>query len=302
MSLILLLMACWRTKGQVCQNEDRIASGDTNEPSEYNDGAWGSSTGWKSVSVGFGSEVTACVANDERLLCWGHFNLDVQGAFSSVDVGWHHVCAVLETGTMQCWSFSGEGDSVTASPDGLYTLVSLEEDFACASYAEGGVVCWGAESQYEDIGEYSDLAAGDVESQPCFLWGVTTDGDLRCWSPGEASWTTLAEEVQKVSVLGELVCTLSGMGEFSCINYLDPSWEGSMPGTYVDISAGWGLCALSERGHLNCIGSDASPLGDCVPDGEPFQAMDVGSVGCALDEEGRIVCWGRVFPGIFPPP
>ena len=89
-------------------------------------------------------------ANDYRKIPIGLFNV------RAASVGYGHMCAILETGSLQCWgryqdednSFGGQ----TSVPKdlGAVTEVSLGGYHTCARRVSGAVWCWGS-------GKYLDL-------------------------------------------------------------------------------------------------------------------------------------------------
>lgn len=308
MSLILLLLACFRTKGEVCRDEFD-GEGDTNNQDSFSariwsDGRWGASTGWLDISVALHS-ATACAINTDRLLCWGENDLEVLGQFASVETGPRHVCAITGGGDLSCRTYAGGDDAVTAVPSGQWRQVALEEDFACARPVGSGLVCWGdTHSLEEEDRPYLDLAVitPSEEGAP-FLCAVSSDQELRCWTADNVGETPLAVDVMEVELTSVGYCTLSSAGRISCVSPYYPAWEGRLPGRYDELAAGSNICGLSANGNVNCA-DYPDAIGDCVIAGRRFKALDVGSMSCVLNAEGRIGCWGwdQEARGNLPPP
>jgi hypothetical protein len=51
------------------------------------------------------------------------------------------------------------------------------------------------------------------------------------------------------------------------------------------------LCSIREDAMLTCVG-DATELGSYAPPLGPFSAVDLGTGGCALLDDGSADCWG----------
>lgn len=121
---------------------------------------WGLSV---SGSLGVGSTASVGCSAVANNVCFPT-PLKVIGGrhFSSLAVGWQHVCAIDATsGETYCWGFNGAGaigapelatsqiaTTPTRAANGLkFTGVSAGYQFSCGLTAEGAAYCWGANSQ-----------------------------------------------------------------------------------------------------------------------------------------------------------
>jgi len=126
------------------------------------------------ISVGGLVDVVCAVKSDGTVWCWGSNFYSQLGNGSSavevtspvqisgitnataVSVGYSSVCALLATGTVQCWGNDQDGQMgngtasataqtspVTVSNITTATVISVNENSACALLQDGTVQCWG---------------------------------------------------------------------------------------------------------------------------------------------------------------
>ena len=176
------------------------------------------------VGVSAGYWHTCSILNDGDVQCWGR-NLygelgdgttndsstpvDVIGLTSSVtaiSAGGAHTCAVLASGSLQCWgqNFYGElGDGTTndsAAPVDVMFLtaaqsVSIGDWHTCAVTASGGVKCWGwnyfGQIGNGETGDVAAVADVDLATDATLVTtglhhtcAATTGGGVKCWGRG----------------------------------------------------------------------------------------------------------------------
>jgi hypothetical protein len=92
---------------------------------------------------------------------------EIPDAFSSVDAGWEHTCALRADSTVVCrpqsyhaqgglWTLPADSleyrtERVVALPAGLFTAVSDGGEHSCGLRRDGTVACWGGSSRRPPI-------------------------------------------------------------------------------------------------------------------------------------------------------
>ena len=107
------------------------------------------------------------------------------GVFTSVSAGRNHVCAVRDTGAVECWGDNEHDQSVP--PTGTFTSVSVAAEHSCAIRDTGAVACWGN----DDHGRASPPAGGftEISTRRAHTCGLRDTGAVECWgwNPGNAA-------------------------------------------------------------------------------------------------------------------
>lgn len=186
------------------------------------------------------------------------------GPFESLDVGSGHTCAVTAAGALQCWggNFGGQlGDGTTVHRVNPTTVIGMGSGVAavsaglqhtCALSTQGGVSCWGSNSE----GQLGD--------------GTTVDRSVPQAVPG------LVGGVVAISAGGFNTCALTSAGGVKCwgssvaVGFAtdqDQLVPTDVPGLTTGVSAvsvGSGhACALTDGGGVQCWGADYwGELGD----------------------------------------
>ena len=249
-------------------------------------------------------------------------------AVSAVSAGGAFTCALLTTGKVRCWGYSGQGrlgygnlrdigDNETPASVGDVDVGGSVQQIvtgaynACALLTTGAVRCWGyglnGELGYgnpNDIGDdetpasAGDVAVGGPVKQIAAGLGHTcallTTGAVRCWGHGGN---------------GQL-----GYGNTKDIGYNEtPASAGDVAvgGPVKQIVAGTDhTCALLTTGAVRCwghggsgklgygnannIGDDETPAaaGDVPVGGAARQIVTNFDHNCALLTTGALRCWG----------
>ena len=226
----------------------------------------------------------------------------VAGASSST-------CALRSNGTVGCWgnNFNGQlGDGTVTTPrlspvtvGGLSNVVAIAtgSSHSCALQANGGTVCWGANS-FGQLGDGSNspslgpvatalvrtMSAVALDAGNRHTCALRSDGTGACWGGNDS--------------------TQLGRGT---ADSLTPGPVAALVGA-VKLSAG-GLhnCSLRSDGTVACWGSNR---GGELGRGTFTMAETVGPVGslssavtvavgashsCALLANGQVKCWGSFF-------
>jgi alpha-tubulin suppressor-like RCC1 family protein len=221
---------------------------------------------------GYGSALT--YGDDENLSSLP--TTDIGGVAVQVCTGWHHTCALRETGDILCW---GRGESgrlgygntlnigLTGTPaaagpvntGGLAKQVVCGANHTCALLDDNTVRCWGSNSSGQlGYGHTSDVGDNEVPATAAAVdvgrpvksiaaggthtCVITDDGRVRCWGQG---------------TFGAL-----GYGNTASIGDDEaPASAGNVDvgGTVIEIAAGLNFtCALLSSGDVRCWGLNSS--------------------------------------------
>lgn len=165
--------------------------------------------------LGYGD--TASVGDDELPAAVGE--VDVGGTVVQIAAGWHHTCALLDTGAVRCWGLAAQGQL------GYGSTASIGDDEAPSSAGDVPVGCWVAQ-----------IAVG--ASHTCAL---CSRGSVRCWGDGADGELGYGD----TDSIGDDE-TPSSAGDVA------------VGGTVVQIAAGFHhTCALLETGAIRCWGRGA---------------------------------------------
>ncbi|MFK7990078.1 MAG: MopE-related protein [Sandaracinaceae bacterium] len=225
--------------------------------------------------------------------------------------GSSHHCALLRSGSVQCWGSADQGqlgDGAFATPPdarfegpgpvvGLTDAVSIAATgtYTCAVRSDGTVSCWGT------------LTVGDF----------TTGFQIQDATPMPVSGLS---DVQQVTMHGNHLCARSGDGTVRCWGEGEANQLGDGLGTSSEtpvlvsglsdatfIAAGGGhTCALRATGDVVCWGANGEgQLGDGTDSGSVYFPVPVGGVSnaiavfasrggfCVRRTAGGIECWGN---------
>ena len=186
----LTMYATWRNTCAI-RNDGDVYCWGRNGNGQLGIGSMGSST-WKdrptktnnlgsdAVSVSMGEQHTCAVLDTGVLKCWGRNNHGQVGVGSggdkdapqtvnvgsgrtttSVYLGYHHTCAILDDQSVKCWGRNQDGElgvgSTTSSfntPQSIASLgtnrhavsLALGQGFTCALLDDGSIKCWGQDN------------------------------------------------------------------------------------------------------------------------------------------------------------
>lgn len=263
---------------------------------------------WSSLDVG--NVQTCAVGIEGESLCWSwnaFVGLDEEsawqgGRFLQISAGSRHTCGLLEDGSATCWGCDPEDTSDTClAPEGSFTQISAGAGHSCALRNDGHVDCWGCRSWAEDEGEGSrdagqcdppDAVFAEVVAGSSVSCGLLVDGGFLCWGDFPYTHPSAGETYTQVDTgLWGGVCALTETGRVAC-------WDGDLAlpeETYSRIGVGaYGvLCGSNHEGELICSDPE-DQLGGDAPPGPGFTSLSVSYWhACAIDEQGRAVCWGR---------
>ena len=230
-----------------------------------------------------------------------HVDGPPEGRWIAVTAGGHessHACAVNSEAAMACWGDDYAGQAT--APVGRFRAVSAGGSHACAVAASGALVCWGDDTVGQTSppeGVFSSVASGSIHS--CAI--RESDGGVECWGDnrnGQAS--PPGGTFSSIAAGGYHSCALRALdGVVECWGHNVHGQASPPPGGFSSLAAGDYLtCGLSS-GRLACWGLAAAD----APVGGRFAMVDLGDEhGCALDTDGRVVCWGDNRYGQASPP
>ena len=247
---------------------------------------------------------------------------------TQVATGGASTCALLSTGSVECWGDNGYGELGTGSTTGPQTCQESEgpcstapvavtgltnviaisvggyggTDFACALLSNGSVECWG-DNSYGELGNDSDTGPqtcsggfmGACSTAPVAVMGLTS--------------------VIAISAGASSACALLSGGTVECwgdplsggFSFASPSTPVAVAGLtgVTAISVGNGFaCAVLSGGTVECWGeNDYGQLGNGTTTGSSSPVAVTGLSGataiaaggesaCALLSNGIVACWG----------
>lgn len=237
-------------------------------------------------------------------------------AFSALDAGATHNCALETSGAPQCWGYNVLGEVGSTSygtafsgpvlvPGGnTFSKVSSGFRFTCGLDSTGTLYCWG-------YGEEGQL--GTLTIDPC----TSGDGSFHCSAIPVAANTSL--RFSAITTGTSFGCGLTASGVLYCWGFNGEGQLGTgdfnsngapvavkTTGSWSSVAAGWfHACALRADGTAYCWGvNDTAQLGDgsafyasTVPQpvsgGKTFVQIVGGSNHtCGLASDGTAWCWG----------
>jgi len=225
---------------------------------------------------------------------------------TALAAGGAHICALLQTGTVQCWgrNFAGQlGDGTSggsrATPVAVrglsgVTVLVAGSAHTCALLQTGTVQCWGL----NDNGQLGDGTTAN-RATPVAVRGLS---GVTALAAGGAHTCALLQT-------GTVQCwgsNFSGqLGDGTTTDRLTPAVVSGLSGVTA-LAAGWDhTCAVLQTGTVQCWGSNFSgQLGDgtttdrltpvAVSGLSGVTALAAGGAHtCALLQTGTVQCWGR---------
>jgi hypothetical protein len=253
--------------------------------------------------------------------CWGNTTVGTQnwigaptGKLEAVDVaglkdvvdlalGWSGSCALSKDGTVTCW---GPPFLLRAAPKtgpaprkiaiSNVTQIAGDKNTACAVRSNGTVACWGPKGEtVEDqkgISDAVEISVGDTN-----ICARTKKGDVDCWSaepPNELgtlkghtgpTHMSLLHDVTQVAASHSFACVLTKSHEVLC-------WGDN--GNCVMGDQRKDCLTSTLQGTTGPVDIETCPMPQHINLPITPVRISLGSgTGCAQDEAGATVCWGR---------
>jgi hypothetical protein len=206
-------------------------------------------------------------------------------------------------------------ERVVSSEAGWSSVVTNFDATGCG-IRDAQLICWQRSGEPIDAplsGQFVQVVL--TNDEPLGGCGLTSDGQVACWS-GEERWQpNLSEEVTQLAA-GRAVCALHVSGAISCFSE-GMVWPTAAGSGFAKLSvSGSHGCALRDSGTAECWSLDA-PLPDrpggptdpapavpmsSAPQAQPldvpplaFSAICAGEqFTCGIkSDDGAITCWGR---------
>jgi len=279
-----------------------------------------------------GNQHTCALLHIGSVMCWGYNGtgelgigtldnfrtrpVNVSGLESSVQAitaGASHTCALLTSGSVQCWGGNhvgqlGDGTNTTRPrPVNVSGLSSGVQAIAagwyhtCALLSGGGVTCWG----WNGEGELGD-GTTTGRSTPVSVSGLSSS--VRALTAGRVHTCALLNE-------GTVMCwgdnSRDQLSDGTSTTRTTPVNVVGLSGSVEGLTAGADhTCAILSGGGVTCWGwNQSGQLGDgtlarrtspvsVTNVNAPVQAVAAGVFHtCALPITGGVLCWGRNSEG-----
>lgn len=240
-------------------------------------------------------------------------------AFTALELGFRHSCAVGGDGKGYCWGSDsdgqlGNGGGVTADqmvpgqvslPGGAQvTAITAGEKHTCALGSDLKAYCWGSDA-LGSLGNGPGVTGNQASPTEVVLPGGVTftsisagewhtcargsNGRAYCWGwdaqgqvgNGAASSADVPQPAEVTLPVGVTVSSVVSGGRHSCAI-----------GTNAKVYC-WGSDVGGQLGNGGITGNQSDPTEVVLPGGVTFSGMTGGSVHhCALGSDSRSYCWG----------
>ena len=285
---------------------------------------------------------SCALTNSGSVLCWGanyygqlgdgtttgHLQPAAVSGLNSgvidIAVNYYHSCALLSSGTVQCWGYNGSGqvgDNSTLNrltPVAVYGLsgvqaISLGSSHSCALLTNGVVNCWGYNGDGQ-LGNGSktnslipvtsiglDVGVSAISAGTYHTCAVLTTGALSCWgynAYGQLGNDSFVSSSTAVAVSG-LESGVSGVAA----NYYH-----TCAVTTAGVAKCWGANYYGELGDGTTL-NHATPVDVVGLDGTLLAAGNTevtekalaialgGAHSCVLTGTKGVKCWGANYAG-----
>jgi len=284
---------------------------------------------WTAVTAG--GEHSCGLKADGTAVCWGgnrRGQLEVPaGRFKELAAGSFHTCAIANDGTVACWGDDAEGQCT--APEDTFAHITAGSFHACGLKDDGTVRCWGRGDTNENCGasggwycgqlQVPDAKFTQIDAGAIHTCGVLTSGALACWgAAGQGQASPPAGQFVQVAAGAEHSCAVRQDQTVMCWgagaragNCAPEENEGAAfscgqsaapRGLFRDLTVGWEhSCAVDQRGRVTCWGYDR--YGQASPPAAVINGIAAGGQHtCAITNTGGIRCWGQKRSGQLRPP
>ena len=255
------------------------------------DGERATSSDGAFAAVSAGGDHTCALRESGAIECWGGSDQGqsdaLTGKFTTVSAGTVHTCGLRENGAIECWGADGNWKS--DAPEGSFTAVSVGLYYRCGLRESGAITCWGR--SYAPEGSFTAVSAG--QSHAC---GLRESGAIECWGDNgyndEGQSDAPSGAFTAVSAGYYHTCAIRESGAIECWGLNDDGQLAAPAGSFTAVSVGgWHTCGLLASGAIECWGNNRYGQSD-DPEGSYSAVSAGGDHTCALRESGAIECWG----------
>ncbi|MBL8019650.1 MAG: hypothetical protein JNM27_08310 [Leptospirales bacterium] len=204
-------------------------------------------------------------------------DVNVGGAVTQISVGYNHTCALLNTGNVRCWGFSG-----AMGYGNTNTIGDNETPASVGDLTIGGTVVRVAAG-----GDHSSviLSNGAIRS-----WGSNANGQLGYGNANRIGDDETPASAGDVNIGGTVTQISAGLNGHACVVLTDGAlrcWGGT---------AGTGRLGY---GNLSHVGDNETPAsaGNVNVGGGVTQVANGFGHTCAILSSGNVLCWGTNFAG-----
>ncbi|MDE0498532.1 MAG: leucine-rich repeat domain-containing protein [Acidimicrobiaceae bacterium] len=269
------------------------------------------------ASLSAGARHTCGLRGNGVVQCWGEQAIrdsTPRWAFKSLSLSspptGRFVCGVRQFDeAVQCWGDLPDAiTSPVAVPPGTGALPGRFEQVAagdrhvCGLRPNGGVVCWGDNSDgqtevpFDRFGAEPDDRAASIVAGAAHTCAVTASSDLVCWGDdgeGQLPPATLPWAVAEVAAGAVHTCVVNVNSNVACWGDDAHDQLDAPGGELAGIASGaHHTCARdADDDSVACWGRNSLGQTD-APAGRFDQASAGESHTCALDRLGSVTCWG----------
>ena len=245
-------------------------------------------------------------------------------AYSAMDAGEQHTCALRPNGAAVCWGSNLYGQ-LTPPQDETFASISSGGNHTCALRPNGAAVCWGKNENGQSSPPqgitFSSIAA--ATDHTCgIIKGDSNQGSLTCWGsfvlrpppqpryglPSGYLYTSLYPGYNNSCGITQYQGYVCWGTPYLYYRVDNSGYPWARPG-YVSINPGSDhVCGLHKTGSVRCwdntnIGITGKLPQSMPPQGETFASLIAGGFHtCGLRANGTVACWGRSSEGQSTPP
>lgn len=297
-------------------------------------------TGARELSLG--AEHSCALLENGTLQCWGSnryaqlamaadgglagavrsptpVTIPVTGTAANVSAGFYHTCIRRTDGSVQCWGYNSHAQIGNVAADGgalplfvpgptdalLSGVAELDVGgrFACGMLFDGGVSCWGHDSEGQ-LGRGGPPYAVAADPHPAPVVGL----------PATVAHLGRSTAYTEGVILADKTVRVWGGNSYGQLGPFDGGSSTGTPQVVANVSdvtqiafGSQDTCVLKTDGTVFSWGATYSGAGGVGPDAglahpTPAQVSGVSDAvaialgwdafGCALKRDGSIVCWG----------
>ena len=250
-----------------------------------------------------GDQHSCAIRTNGTIACWGnneHGQADPpEGQFTAVSAGWAHSCGLRTNNTITCWGTNWNGPN--SPPEGQFAAISAGRTHTCALRTNRTISCWGR-NQYRQAdaptGQFTAISAGG--SHTCAL---RADSTITCWGSNSDGQTDQPEgQFTAISASTNHTCGLRADATITCWGDNSSVQSDAPDAQFTAIStASHHSCGLEADSTATCWGDTLNARTD-APDGQFITISSSTNHTCGLRADATVTCWGELIrptpPGV----